>query len=60
MQLVLTFLVIFIGLTINLVLDEYGGTLWANVFEIIGYYLIYKKDYDKGLILGSETVKFFV
>ena len=47
LKLGLTLVVITIGSIISIILDEYGGLLLANISEIIGFYLIYKKPDNK-------------
>ena len=53
LKLGLTLVVITIGSIISIILDEYGGLLLANISEIIGIYLIYKKPDNKMLVAGA-------
>lgn len=53
LKLGLTLVVITIGSIISIILDEYGGLLLANISEIIGFYLIYKKPDNKMLVAGA-------
>lgn len=53
LKLGLTLVVITIGSIISIILDEYGGLLLANISEIIGFYLIYKKPDSKMLVAGA-------
>lgn len=52
LKLGLTLVVITIGSIISIILDEYGGLLLANISEIIGFYVIYKKKNNKILVAG--------
>ena len=56
LKLGLTLVVITIGSIISIILDEYGGLLLANISEIIGFYLIYKKPDNKMLVAGAIVV----
>ena len=53
LKLGLTLVVITIGSIISIILDEYGGLLLANISEIIGFYVIYKKKNNKILVAGA-------
>lgn len=53
LKLGLTLIVITIGSIISIILDEYGGLLLANISEIIGFYVIYKKKNNKILVAGA-------
>lgn len=53
LKLGLALVVITIGSIISIILDEYGGLLLANISEIIGFYLIYKKPDNKMLVAGA-------
>lgn len=53
LKLGLTLVVITIGSIISIILDKYGGLLLANIFEIISFYVIYKKKNNKILVAGA-------